>query len=169
MDGVVEGSSTLGPGKASPSVQSLSESCPAGVWLNETYWLSGWCLNRVAVLIAVMIWRVTQSSAKLRKDVSLSVRKSRTALYRPIRPSWIRSSESPPARKYELALSRTKPVYRRIKLSSAAWSPFRALRTSCRSSSSRCALCAVWVAVAVLAAISQPPLVGRRDEVSPSG
>jgi len=34
----------------------------------------------VAVLIAVMIWRVMQSSAKLRNEVSLSARKSRTAL-----------------------------------------------------------------------------------------
>ena len=37
-------------------------------------------VKRVAVLIAVMICRVMQSSAKLRKDVSLSERKSRTAL-----------------------------------------------------------------------------------------
>src|SRR5437764_896393 len=50
-----------------------------------------------------MICRVTQSSAKLRNDVSLSGRKSRTALYRPIRPSWIRSSDSPPPRKFEVA------------------------------------------------------------------
>ena len=61
-------------------MHSPSESWPAGVWLKEMYWFSGWCLNRVAVLIAVMIWRVTQSSAKLRNDVSLSARKSRTAL-----------------------------------------------------------------------------------------
>ena len=33
---------------------------------------SGACLNRVAVLIAVMICRVTQSSANERNDVSLS-------------------------------------------------------------------------------------------------
>ena len=59
---------------------SLSESWPAGVWLNETYVFSGACLKRVAVLIAVMIWRVTQSSANERNDVSLSARKSRTAL-----------------------------------------------------------------------------------------
>ena len=70
---------TAGPGSASPSVQS-SPSCPAGVWLNETYELSGACLNRVAVLIAVMICRVTHSSANDRNDVSLSGRKSRTAL-----------------------------------------------------------------------------------------
>src|SRR2546429_554381 len=44
------------------------------------YVFSGECLKRVAVLIAVMIWRVTQSSAKLRNEVSLSCRKSRTAL-----------------------------------------------------------------------------------------
>ncbi len=75
-----DGSLTLGPGSASPSVQSPSDSWPAGVWLNETYVLSGECLKRVAVLIAVMICRVTQSSAKLRNDVSLSGRKSRTAL-----------------------------------------------------------------------------------------
>ena len=30
------GSSMPGPGRASPRVQSESESCPAGVWLNET-------------------------------------------------------------------------------------------------------------------------------------
>ena len=30
------GSLTLEPGSASPSVQSLSVSWPAGVWLNET-------------------------------------------------------------------------------------------------------------------------------------
>jgi hypothetical protein len=61
-------------------VHSPSLSWPAGLWLNDTYVFSGECLNRVAVLIAVMICRVTQSSAKLRKDVSLSARKSRTAL-----------------------------------------------------------------------------------------
>jgi hypothetical protein len=66
-------------------------------------------LYRVAVLIAVMIWRVMQSSANDRNDVSLSARKSRTALKRPICPSWIRSCESPPARKYELAFRRTNP------------------------------------------------------------
>src|SRR5205085_7975682 len=77
---ITEGSWTAGPGSASPSEHSPSESWPAGVWLNETYVLRGACLKRVAVLIAVMIWRVTQSSAKLRNEVSLSVRKSRTAL-----------------------------------------------------------------------------------------
>src|SRR5205085_11995754 len=105
-----DGSSTPGPGSASPSVHSPSDSCPAGVWLNDTYVLSGACLYRVAVLIAVMICRVTHSSAKLRNDVSLSERKSRTALYKPTSPSCTRSSPSPPARKYELAFSRTKPV-----------------------------------------------------------
>src|SRR5688500_20235569 len=105
----IAGSSTPGPGSASPSVHSPS-SWPAGDWLNETYEFSGECLNRVAALMAVMIWRVMQSSAKLRNDVSLSERKSRTALYRPIKPSWIRSSDSPPAKKYELALRRTEPV-----------------------------------------------------------
>src|SRR5439155_24034240 len=74
-----DGSSTLGPGSASPSVHSLSDSWPAGVWLNETYVFSGACLKRVAVLIAVMIWRVTQSSAKLRNEESSGL-KSRTAL-----------------------------------------------------------------------------------------
>src|SRR5262249_61985079 len=74
-----DGSSTDGPGSASPSVQSPSDSCPAGVWLNETYVLSGACLNRVAVLIAVMICRVTHNSAKLRNE-DLSGLKSRTAL-----------------------------------------------------------------------------------------
>ena len=36
--------------------------------------LSGWCLCRVAVLMAVMIWRVMQSSANERNVVSLSTR-----------------------------------------------------------------------------------------------
>ena len=66
-------------------------------------------MYRVAVLIAVMIWRVMQSSANDRNDVSLSERKSRTALKSPTRPSWTRSLPSPPARKYELAFSRTNP------------------------------------------------------------
>ena len=39
----------------------------AGVCANETYWLSGACLLRLAVLTAVMICRVMHSSAKLRK------------------------------------------------------------------------------------------------------
>ena len=47
---------------------------PAGVLENDTYWLSGVCLLRVAVLTAVMIWRVMHSSAKLRKLDSRSVR-----------------------------------------------------------------------------------------------
>ena len=46
----------------------------AGDWLNDTYWLRGVCLLRVAVFTAVMIWRVMQSSAKLRKLDSRSVR-----------------------------------------------------------------------------------------------
>jgi hypothetical protein len=49
------------------------------------------------------------SSAKLRKLDSRSERKSRIALYRPTRPSWMRSSLSPPARKYDEAFRRTKP------------------------------------------------------------
>ncbi len=60
-------------------MQSPSDSWPAGVWLNETYEFSGECLKRVAVLIAVMICRVTHSSAKLRNDESSGL-KSRTAL-----------------------------------------------------------------------------------------
>ena len=48
--------------------------------LIETYWLSGWCFWRVAVLMAVMIWRVMQSSAKARKLAWCSGRKSRAAL-----------------------------------------------------------------------------------------
>ena len=67
------GSWTLGPGRISSSVVSESPAA-AGVWLKETYWLSGVCLLRVAVFTAVMIWRVMQSSAKLRKLDSRSVR-----------------------------------------------------------------------------------------------
>ncbi len=74
-----DGSSTDGSGSVSPRVQSASDSWPAGVWLNETYVFSGACLKRVAVLIAVMICRVTQSSAKLRNEESSGL-KSRTAL-----------------------------------------------------------------------------------------
>ena len=68
------------PGRTSSSVGSLSPLAPAGDEEKETYWFSGVCLLRVAVLTAVMIWRVMQSSAKLRKLDSRSVRKSRTAL-----------------------------------------------------------------------------------------
>ena len=58
----------------------VSASPAAGDCANETYWFSGACLLRLAVLTAVMIWRVMQSSAKLRKLDSRSVRKSRIAL-----------------------------------------------------------------------------------------
>ena len=73
------GSSEIGPGRTSSSVVSASPAA-AGDWANETYWLSGACLLRLAVFTAVMIWRVMQSSAKLRKLDSRSVRKSRIAL-----------------------------------------------------------------------------------------
>ena len=67
------GSWTVGPGMMSSSVGSPSP--PAdGDAEKETYWFSGVCLLRVAVLTAVMIWRVMQSSAKLRNDDSRSVR-----------------------------------------------------------------------------------------------
>ena len=55
-------------------VGSPSSPLAAGVWLNETYEFSGVCLFRVAVFTAVMIWRVMQSSAKLRKLDSRSER-----------------------------------------------------------------------------------------------
>ena len=67
------------PGSTSSSVGSESEA-PAGADENDTYPLSGVCLLRVAVLTAVMIWRVMQSSAKFRNDDSRSLRKSRIAL-----------------------------------------------------------------------------------------
>jgi hypothetical protein len=67
------GSWTLGPGITSSSVGSPSIAL-AGVEENETYWFRGVCLLRVAVLTAVMIWRVMQSSAKFRKLDSRSVR-----------------------------------------------------------------------------------------------
>ena len=57
------------------------------------------CFWRVAVLMAVMICRVTQSSANARKEESLSGRKSRMALNSPIIPSWTMSSWSAPIRK----------------------------------------------------------------------
>ncbi|GBD29233.1 hypothetical protein HRbin32_00320 [bacterium HR32] len=57
------------------------------------------CFWRVAVLMAVMICRVMHSSANARKLLSLSRRKSRMALYRPIMPSWMMSSRSAPIRK----------------------------------------------------------------------
>ena len=46
----------------------------------DTYWLRAWCFWRVAVLMAVMIWRVMQRSAKARKRAWCSGRKSRAAL-----------------------------------------------------------------------------------------
>ena len=67
------GSWTVEPGMISSSVGSPSP--PAvGELENETYWFSGVCLLRVAVLTAVMIWRVMHSSAKLRKLDSRSLR-----------------------------------------------------------------------------------------------
>ena len=57
----------------SSSVGSPSDA-EAGELENDTYWLSGECLFRVAVFTAVMIWRVMHSSAKLRKLDSRSVR-----------------------------------------------------------------------------------------------
>ena len=67
------GSWIVEPGSSSSSVGSLSLA-PAGVEENDTYPLSGVCLLRVAVFTAVMIWRVMQSSAKLRNEDSRSVR-----------------------------------------------------------------------------------------------
>ena len=67
------GSCTVGPGSIWSSVGTSSPAA-AGVEEKETYWFSGVCLLRVAVLTAVMIWRVMQSSAKLRKLDSRSVR-----------------------------------------------------------------------------------------------
>ena len=84
------------------------------------------CFCRVAVLMAVMIWRVTHSSAKARKEVSLSGLKSRMALNSPIMPSCTMSSWSAPIRKYDRALERTKFLYFIISSSSAASSPSRA-------------------------------------------
>src|SRR5262249_11524231 len=73
------GSWTLGPGRISSRVVSESPAA-AGVWLKETYWLRGVCLLRVAVLTAVMIWRVMRHSAKLRKLGAPAVREARMAL-----------------------------------------------------------------------------------------
>src|SRR4051794_3432671 len=67
------GSCAVGPGRISSSVGSESPAA-AGVAENETYWFSGACLLRVDVFTAVMIWRVMQSSAKLRKLDSRSER-----------------------------------------------------------------------------------------------
>ena len=44
----------------------MFRSCSSALALEpeiDTYWLSGWCFWRVAVLIAVMIWRLMHSSA----------------------------------------------------------------------------------------------------------
>ena len=53
---------------------SFSQTPAAGVCENDTYSFSGVCLLRVDVFTAVMICRVMQSSAKLRKLDSRSVR-----------------------------------------------------------------------------------------------
>ena len=63
-----------GPGMTSSSVGSPLRRAGRAWRENDTYWFSGVCLLRVAVLTAVMIWRVMQSSAKLRKLDSRSVR-----------------------------------------------------------------------------------------------
>src|SRR4051794_41233092 len=91
------GSCTEGPGMTSSRVGSPSEVL-AGVLENETYWFSGVCLLRVAVLTAVVIWRVMQSSAEVRELDSRSGRESRVALLRATRAPRMRSAPSPPAR-----------------------------------------------------------------------
>ena len=68
------GSWTVEPGSRSAIVGSPSSPPAAGVWLNDTYELSGVCLLRVAVFTAVMICLVMQSSAKFRKLDSRSER-----------------------------------------------------------------------------------------------
>src|SRR3954469_15372964 len=100
------GSCTEEPGSSSSRLGSEFEAA-AGVAENETKPVSRECLLRVGGFTAVMIWRVMHSSAKLRNEDSRSGRKSRIALYRPTSPSWIRSSPSPPMRKYEDAFKRT--------------------------------------------------------------
>ena len=75
----VAGSSVRGPGRISSSVDSPSPAA-VGVVAKLIDWFSGACLLRLAVLTAVIICRVMQSSAKLRKLDSRSERKSRTAL-----------------------------------------------------------------------------------------
>ncbi len=66
------GSWTVGPGITSSSVGSPSEALGRRARERDVLF-SGVCLLRVAVLTAVMIWRVMQSSAKLRKLDSRSV------------------------------------------------------------------------------------------------
>src|SRR3989441_3014505 len=97
------------------------------------YEFNGMCFCRVAVLIAVMIWRVMHSSANARNEESLSARKSRMALYRPIMPSWMMSSRSAPIRKYAFALTRTKLRYLLMRYSLAWSSPDFAVATSSSS------------------------------------
>ncbi len=82
-------------------------------------------LWRVAVLMAVIICRVTQISAKAWKEASLSGRKSRNALNSPIMPSCTMSSWSAPTRKYERALDRTKFLYLLSRYSDASAFPLR--------------------------------------------
>src|SRR3954462_11422079 len=101
------GSQVVEPGRTSSRVGSESPA-PAGEDENDTYPLSGVCLLRVAVFTAVMICRVMQSSAKLRKLDSRSGGKPRMPLWSPTGPLLMGVSLSPPTRKYDEAFSRTK-------------------------------------------------------------
>jgi hypothetical protein len=74
------GSQVVEPGSTSSSVGSESVGARRRGRERDSNAFSGVCLLRVAVLTAVMIWRVMQSSAKLRNELSRSVRKSRIAL-----------------------------------------------------------------------------------------
>ncbi len=110
-------------------------------------------MNRVAVLIAVMICRVTQSSAKLRNDVSLSERKSRTAFQRPISPSWMRSSDFTAGEEVRARLHAHEAGVAADELLACTLVAVSARADELEIPSSRFVFCAVRTAVCVRAAI----------------
>src|SRR4051812_49758871 len=93
-----DGSSLRGPGNTSSSVASPSTAA-AGDWANDTYWLSGACLLRLAVFTAGEVLRGVESSAKVREVESPAGREARIAFLKATSPPRVRSSPSPPSRK----------------------------------------------------------------------
>src|SRR4051812_50036794 len=92
-----DGSSLRGPGNTSSSVASPSTAA-AGDWANDTYWLSGACLLRLAVFTAGVVLGGVERSAKMREVGSRAGGGSRIALLRAARPPRVRYPPPPPPR-----------------------------------------------------------------------
>src|SRR4051794_41956751 len=92
------GSCTVGPGRISSRVVSESPAA-AGVWLKETYWLSGVCLLRVAVFTAGVILGGVESSGEVGEVGSRAGGGGGGALLRAGKTSLIKAAGPPPGKK----------------------------------------------------------------------